>query len=390
MRILFVHDHPFYQDNDNKVYTGGAFPDSIWNNYLMNFDEINIYARRSKSLASKKAISSGNVNVNFFLTDLYSSVSGLFKNYNLIKKELTDLITKNDVILVRLPSVLGFITAEIAMKLNKKIWVEQVGNASEALGMHGSLLGKFAAPIFDKFNRKYVSKANYITYVTKYKLQKDYPHNDKAIVTNLSNVIIKKILNNSEIDNQRFFLQILKIGLIGGFDVRYKGQDILLKAINELPKHIKSNIEIYFIGKGNFDWINEMAKSYNLNDNIKFIGALMPGDEINEMLKNLSLYVQPSFTEGMPRATIEAMAMGCPVIGSNVGGIPELITNSFIHDSGNYQLLSKHILELYNNRKLLKQESNRSLIKAEDYLLDNLINRRKKFYSLMNEDIEVK
>lgn len=388
MKILFVHDHPFYQDNENKIYTGGAFPTNIWNNYLMNFDEINIYARRSKNLASKKSISSGNINVKFHLTDLYTSVLGLFKNINLVKNELTDLIRKNDVILVRLPSVLGLIAAEIAIKLNKKIWVEQVGNAREALGMHGSLMGKIAAPIFEKLNRKYVLKANYVTYVTKYKLQKDYPHSNKAIVTNLSNVIINKILNNNELEDVRFFSKVIKIGLIGGFDVRYKGQDVLLKAIYELPKEIKSNTELCFIGKGNFEWIVEIAKSYNLEENIKFIGSLTPGDEINEMLSKLSLYVQPSFTEGMPRATIEAMAMGCPVIGSNVGGIPELISNSFIHDSGNYQLLSKHILELYNDRKLLKDESKRSLEKAEDYLLDNLINRRKYFYSLINSEIK--
>ena len=44
----------------------------------------------------------------------------------------------------------------------------------------------------------------------------------------------------------------------------------------------------------------------------------------------MDIYIQPSYTEGLPRALIEAMSVGLPCIGSSVGGIPELLKENFL------------------------------------------------------------
>lgn len=384
MKLLFVHDHPFYKDVDNNIYTGGSFPKELWNNYLINFKIIDVFARNSKSLNSKNSLSSLN-NVYFHLTENYTSVIDIIKKKKHIQQELDTLIDKADVVLVRLPSVLGFMAGEQALKMNKKVWVEQVGNAKEALGSHGSLLGKIAAPFFEYENKKLVSKADFVSYVTENKLQLDYPAKKKAVTVSLSDVLINSILQESELNKDRYFGADFKIGLIGGFDAKYKGQDILLKAIALLGVEIKKNIKLHFVGKGNYGWLLELAEQLQLKDNIEFIGPLESGTQINEFLKTMSLYVQPSLTEGMPRATIEAMAMGCPVIGSNVGGIPDVVSERFVHKRGNAQELSNHIKQLYLNREILVQESTSSLKKAIPYLKENLDKKRQEFYSLMNE-----
>lgn len=382
MKLLFIHDHPFYCEGSN-VYSGGGLPQTTWYNYLINFEKIIVYGRNSNDLKNKKVLSSRS-NVSFYLTDKYTSVSNLLKNKKEIEKELTNLINQADVVLTRLPSVLGFIGANIAIKKNKTLWVEQVGNAKEALGTHGSLLGKIAAPIFEFQNKKIVRKANFVSYVTESKLQKDYPAKKEATTVALSDVIIKTILAEKDLENERFFGDIFRIGLIGGFDARYKGQSVLLKAISLLNAEIKKNIKISLVGKGDYAWILETAMQLNLRDNIEFIGALESGNQINEFLKTLSLYVQPSLTEGMPRATIEAMAMGCPVIGSNVGGIPDIVSVQFVHQKGNYHLLSNHIDYLFKNREELKKEAFFSLEKAIPYLKQNLDKKRLDFYAKMN------
>ena len=383
-KLLFVHDHPFYKQTNGEVFTGGSFPKELWNNYLINFQEINVFARDSKSPNSKNGISSTK-NVSFYLTKNYSSAIDAIKNYRKIKQELKVLIEKADVVLVRLPSVLGFIAAELAFKMNKKVWVEQVGNAEEALGNHGSLLGKVSAPFFEYQNKNIVKRADFVSYVTKNKLQKNYPAHPQAITVSLSNVIINSILVKQNLQKDRFSDTIFRIGLIGGFDVKYKGQDVLLKAISLLEENIKENIKISLVGKGDFSWVLDLSKSLNLIENIEYIGGLEAGNQINDFLSTLSLYVQPSFTEGMPRATIEAMAMGCPVIGSNVGGIPDIVSKKFVHQRGNAQELSNHIKQLYLDREILIQESTLSLKKAVPYLKENLDKKRQEFYSLMNE-----
>lgn len=387
MKLLFVHDHPFVRE-ENIVYTGGSFPKNIWSNYLLKFNSVVVYARAANSIKYKNGISSTD-NVSFYLTNNYSSAISLLTKIFLIKKELRHLIEKSDIILVRLPSVLGFLAGEQALRMNKKIWVEQVGNAKEALKSHGSVLGKIAAPLFHYENKRLSKKTNFISYVTENKLQIDYPANKNAVTTSLSDVLIYSILHESEINKNRYFDVEIKIGLIGGFETRYKGQTILLKAISLLDKNIKKNIKLNFVGTGNYEWLLELAEKLQLKECIEFIGPLESGTQINEFLKSISLYIQPSLTEGMPRATIEAMAMGCPVIGSRVGGIPDIVSNKFIHKKGDYRSLSDHIAYLYRNRKELHKEALLSLEKVYPYLKSNLDKKRKDFYSkiVFNETI---
>lgn len=383
MTILFIHDHPFYSSQE-IIYSGGGLPSIIWKNYLINFDKVIVYGRFSDNEKDKK-VESSTKNVSFFLTKNYSATTDVIKNHSKIKQELKILIDKADVILVRLPSVLGFIAGNLAYKMNKMVWVEQVGNAKEALGSHGSLLGKVSAPFFEYQNKNIVKRADFVSYVTENKLQKDYPTRPQAITVSLSDVIINSILEKQGLKQERFSGNIFRIGLIGGFDAKYKGQDVLLTAISLLEENIKENIKISLVGKGDFSWILDLSKSLNLIENIEYIGGLEAGNQINDFLSTLSLYVQPSFTEGMPRATIEAMAMGCPVIGSNVGGIPDIVSKKFVHQRGNAQELSNHIKQLYLDREILIQESTSSLKKAVPYLKENLDKKRKEFYSLMNE-----
>jgi glycosyltransferase involved in cell wall biosynthesis len=56
-------------------------------------------------------------------------------------------------------------------------------------------------------------------------------------------------------------------------------------------------------------------------------GQLGTPEEVNEHLQLCDVYLQPSLWDGMPNALLEAMAAGCFVIGSDAGGIPEVIAD---------------------------------------------------------------
>ncbi|WP_172919624.1 glycosyltransferase [Capnocytophaga canis] len=382
MKLLFVHDHPFFMENE-LVYSGGGLPYTAWKNYLVNFAEVMVYARSSENAKNKKIISSTE-NVSFHLTQKYSSALSLLKNKKAIERELLPLISHADVVLVRLPSILGIIAGNLAYIKKKPLWVEVVGNAEEAMTAQGSLLGKISAKPLGFLNKKLIQKADFVAYVTKSKLQKDYPAHPRAVSFSFSDVIVPKVLCIDELDKIRFSGNIFHIGLIGGFDAKYKGQDLLLKAVALLDEQIKRNIKIHLVGKGDYSWVLELAKQLNLISNLGYIGPLEAGEEINNFLKTLSLYIQPSLTEGMPRATIEAMAMGCPVIGSRVGGIPDIVSSEFLHEKGDYKTLSHHIMRLYLDRKVLEKEAEQSLDKAFPYLKTNLDKIRLDFYKKMN------
>ncbi len=386
MKLLFVHDHPFKVDND-IVYSSGSFPYFLWDNYLCFFDDIIVFGRCSNKPGHKVVLArKDDQKVKFKLTKYYTGIYYFFINLNKIKLELKKETKNVDIVLIRLPSVLGFLAAIVAYRNNKKIIVEQVGNAKEAMSTQGSLLGKIAAPFFEIINKRIVKNADYVSYVTLSKLQKDYP--SLAFQTSISDVIIEKVCSFSELDIRRFNSQEIKIGVIGGFDVRYKGQDVVLKALSMLDDTIKNNIEIYFIGKGNSNWLVEAAKKVGLKENIKFIGPKKSGEDVFQFLKTLSLYIQPSLTEGMPRALLEAMSVGCPVLGSKVGGIPDVINEEFLHKPGDFKMLSKQIYQLFQDRDLLENEAKRSLKFVNPFQKDILNEKRKKFYIHILNDLQ--
>lgn len=384
MTLLFIHDHPFYKEKE-IIYSGGGLPNLVWNNYLHYFEKVIVFGRKSFNEKDKKVESSSN-NVSFELTENYSELKDVLLKYSKVKNELENIIKNADIVLVRLPSIYGFIGANIAFKSGKKVIVEQVGNAGEAMRTHGSTVGKIAAPFLEKINKHIVKKANYVSYVTINKLQNDYP--SKALTASISDVIINKVKASSEIDFTKFENQIVRIGIIGGFDTRYKGQDVVLKAVSILDQSIRNNIELYFVGKGDANWLVEKSSQLGLKENIKFLGSKESGKEIFNFLDTLSIYIQPSYTEGMPRALLEAMSMGCPVLGSTVGGIPDVVVPKHLHKPGDFKEISYQIETFINDRSLMKSEALRSLEVVKPFQKNLLDKKRKEFYDQIVNDLQ--
>ena len=82
----------------------------------------------------------------------------------------------------------------------------------------------------------------------------------------------------------------------------------------------------------------------------------------------------------MPRALIEAMSRACPAIGSNAGGIPELLDDKYIFRKNNWKQLSEKIVLLHQEE--MKNQSNRNFNISEQYEKIKLEEIRKEFYDL--------
>ncbi len=71
----------------------------------------------------------------------------------------------------------------------------------------------------------------------------------------------------------------------------------------------------------------DLAADLEIVPQIVFHGKKKIGAELNEMYRKADIYIIPSYHEGFPRTIWEAMANSLPVITSNVGGIPDYLTN---------------------------------------------------------------
>ena len=157
------------------------------------------------------------------------------------------------------------------------------------------------------------------------------------------------------------------IGFIGRI-VPAKGLEYLLNALPYLKEEFK-NIKLLIVGEGSLvEELKERAKKNNIFDNILFTGRRR---DIPEILASINIFVMPSIAEGLPNALLEAMAMGKPIVTTEVGGIPEIVKNGFnglLVPPRDTVSLSKAIKELISNDQLATKMGQA----ARDLVRDNL------------------
>jgi glycosyltransferase involved in cell wall biosynthesis len=115
-----------------------------------------------------------------------------------------------------------------------------------------------------------------------------------------------------------------------------KGQEYLIMAMAEVVKR-HPGTSCVFIGNGSLtkklmgrasrlEELEAMVEEYGLGGKVKFLGKVSQEDLL-KAYDACDMLVQPSINEGFGLVISEAMCFGKPVIGSNVGGIPEQIVD---------------------------------------------------------------
>jgi glycosyltransferase involved in cell wall biosynthesis len=103
-----------------------------------------------------------------------------------------------------------------------------------------------------------------------------------------------------------------------------KGHSILLQA---MPGVLERNIRVVFVFAGEGPLrpeLEKMARKLGVDSQVRVLGLRQ---DVLELAHAADLFVMPSISEGLGQALLEAMSVGTPVLASNVGGIPELITD---------------------------------------------------------------
>jgi glycosyltransferase involved in cell wall biosynthesis len=100
------------------------------------------------------------------------------------------------------------------------------------------------------------------------------------------------------------------------------------------------------------------AKQAGIEGAVHFAGS-MGGDEVRAAVAQHSLFVLPSFQEGMPRAMLEAMALGVPVIATQVGGIAEVLEVKELVRPGDVAGLCDRIERVVKDPALRRSEAQR-------------------------------
>lgn len=133
--------------------------------------------------------------------------------------------------------------------------------------------------------------------------------------------------------------------------VRVKGILTLLEAM----RHINSDAVLNIAGAGELEpEMRQFVRDHNLA-NVRFLGHLAT-DELADLVRSALFTVSPSeWYENYSMTVLESLACGTPVIGADIGGIPEQVRdgwNGHLFESGNAAELAARMQNLLDHREL--------------------------------------
>jgi glycosyltransferase involved in cell wall biosynthesis len=151
---------------------------------------------------------------------------------------------------------------------------------------------------------------------------------------------------------------------------KHKGLETFIAAM----KHVKAS-KLYLVGEGSYRNMLERYSKKNNMKNVVFLGFVTRKKLIELVRFSLFTVLPSEWYENCPMAVLESFAFGKPVIGANIGGIPDLIddgSTGMLFDSGdvddlaekiNYLLINKNLVVKMgrNARKMVEEKYNENI-----------------------------
>lgn len=143
----------------------------------------------------------------------------------------------------------------------------------------------------------------------------------------------------------------VRFGYFGGI-AKIKNVNFLADAF----KLTKGNATLGIWGNGAADDIQKLRDNIKSDNRIRYYGGYLP-DQLDEIMKSVDVFCNPSLMESYSFTVREALNRNVPVVSSNRGALPEIITdrqNGLLFDPINAAQLSDIMQSLIDNRQLLE------------------------------------
>lgn len=230
-------------------------------------------------------------------------------------------VANAQVIWVVSPGVVAGMVTAAAILARKPIVMNVVGDPHEAVrgGAVAHPLRGVARGWFTAVQRAGCKRARVIRYVAAYPLSVRYPPGRGAEVFILSNVRVHAIRGPRSYPNG----DSLRLVTVGSLEQPYKGVDTLIEAVSRLNSGSRQ-FTLTVVGGGRLEMTLRKLAERVAPGVVTFTGQVETG-RVAEIVSEHDVFVLASRTEGLPRAMIEAMSLGLACVGTEVGGIPELL-----------------------------------------------------------------
>lgn len=188
-----------------------------------------------------------------------------------------------------------------------------------------------------------------------------------------------KITNDDESVKEKIIVSASRL-------VKKNGIADLILSLKFLPISIKLKL----LGDGeDRKYLEQLVNESGLTERVDFIGTVATED-LPRYYQTASVFVRPSYSEGLGNAFLEAMACGLPVIGTNVGGLKDFLFDGqtgFVCEVGNPESIAakiSFILDPQNKIKVEEVIERAEKLVKEKYDWDNLAEKMKIILSNLN------
>ncbi|MCD6217616.1 glycosyltransferase family 4 protein [bacterium] len=172
----------------------------------------------------------------------------------------------------------------------------------------------------------------------------------------------------------------LLVGFVGRL-APIKRVDRLINAYEEVTRKVPQG-KLVIVGDGELRGeMQEMVRMKKLEDKIFFLGVRQ---DLETVYSGIDVIAMSSDNEGTPAVLIEALTYGKPVASTNVGGIPDVVTDGFsglLAKANGHSDLANALIEMLNNRELREElgDNGRNDVHRK-FSLQNLISKLDSLY----------
>ncbi len=154
--------------------------------------------------------------------------------------------------------------------------------------------------------------------------------------------------------------------------VPWKGMMVLLKIINE--NFLGTETKLKIIGDGpEYSNLSREVKKMHLENSVELVGSLSHADTLS-YIRSADVFLLNSGYEGLSHVILEAKNFGVPVLASEVGGNPELVSSEFLFPYNNSEIIKQKIKTIIDNPKNIS-------FNDEKFSLEAMITNTKKLLS---------
>lgn len=167
--------------------------------------------------------------------------------------------------------------------------------------------------------------------------------------------------------------------------VDVKNYPLMLNALKKVLS-IHENVHLTIAGAGPLDKsLKALAVRLGIHEKVSFLGNIK---NVPELLRESNALLLSSYSEACPMVILEAMAAGLPVIATDVGGVPELVTdNGIVVESNNTKAFSEAMLKMIEDQKLYKRMKEKSYKYAVQYDKFSISKKyEEEYYRLIEKD----